>query len=169
MTRKVDSAMFADEYMAKNKPKYHIITFGCQGNKSDSERLAALLDDMGLAETGDETKADLIIMNSCSVRQSAEDRAFGKLKIFRKLREKNPNLVIAITGCLPGRDKDHKIRAKMPEADLYFPTKDMTQLPKWLSELRPDLFQGGDLVEDYLKIEPRHAPGSQAFVTIQNG
>lgn len=151
------------------KFKYHLITFGCQMNKSDSERLAALLDRVGLTETSREDRADVIIINSCSVRQSAEDRIFGKLKKYAEWREKRPNLIVAVTGCLPGRDRDGKIRAKMPEADLYFPTKDMVNLPRWLAELNPELANSGDCEADYLKIRPRFAPGVQAFVSIQTG
>ena len=155
--------------MSQNKPKYHLLTLGCQMNKSDSERLAALLDGIGLEQTDDEAEADLIVINSCSVRQSAEDRIFGKMRNYKIMREKRPDLVVAVTGCLPGRDKDGSIRAKMPEADLYFPIKDMGQLPGWLAGLRPDIFNGGDMVEDYLKIRPRYAPGAKAFVGIQTG
>src|SRR5436190_964021 len=103
------------------RAKYHLITYGCQMNKSDSERVATVLDRMGMDETGREDDADLILINSCSVRQTAEDRIFGKLRGFEKLKAKNPKLVVGITGCLPGRDRDGKIRAKMPGADLYFP------------------------------------------------
>ncbi len=59
------------------RPKYHLITFGCQMNKSDSERVATVLDRMGMEETATEDTADLILINSCSVRQTAEDRIFG--------------------------------------------------------------------------------------------
>ncbi|MDD5251134.1 MAG: tRNA (N6-isopentenyl adenosine(37)-C2)-methylthiotransferase MiaB [Patescibacteria group bacterium] len=149
--------------------KYHLITFGCQMNKSDSERLAALLDSLGLVETADETAADLILLNTCSVRQAAEDRIFGKLKEFGRLRESKPDLIVGVTGCLPGRDKDGKIRAKMPGADLYFPIHDMTQLPRWLAELRPDFATCGEMTDDYLKIRPRHTSAFQAFVPIQTG
>lgn len=148
---------------------YRLITFGCQMNKSDSERLAALLDSFGFVETADEKEADLVIMNSCSVRQSAEDRIFGKLRALGRLRAKQPDMLIAVTGCLPGRDKDGHIRAKMPEADLFFPTKDMTQLPRWLAELRPEWAISGDAEADYLKIRPRYSSPYQAFVTIQTG
>lgn len=155
--------------MSKKAPKYHITTYGCQMNKSDSERLASVLEGCGLQVVADPAEADLIVMNSCSVRQSAEDRIFGRLRQLKQLKEQRPDLLVAITGCLPGRDLDGKIRAKMPEADLYFPTKEMVQLPRWLAELRPDLFHTGDLAEDYLKVTPKYAPGSQAFISIQTG
>ncbi len=151
------------------RAKYHLITYGCQMNKSDSERVATVLDRMGMQETDAEADADLILINSCSVRQTAEDRIFGKLKQFAKLKESNPKVVVGITGCLPGRDRDGAIRAKMPGADLYFPIKDLPQLPRWLAELNPDLANSADLEEDYLRIKPRYASEKQAYVSIQTG
>lgn len=150
-------------------PKYHLITYGCQMNKSDSERVATLLDRMGLSETEHEADADLVLINSCSVRQTAEDRIFGKLKEFGELKKRNPKVIVGVTGCLPGRDRDGKIRAKMPGVDLYFPIKDLPQLPRWIAEINPDLANSGDIEDDYLRIAPRYARERQAYVTIQTG
>lgn len=149
--------------------KYHLITYGCQMNKSDSERAATVLDRMGMEETGVESEADLILINSCSVRQTAEDRIFGKLRDFKKLKARNPKLVVGVTGCLPGRDRDGKIRAKMPGADLYFPIHDLPQLPRWMAELNPEIANVGYIEEDYLRVKPRYARGKQTYVSIQTG
>ncbi len=151
------------------RAKYHLITYGCQMNKSDSERVATVLDRMGMEETAIETDADLILINSCSVRQTAEDRIFGKMRDFEKMKARNPKLVIGVTGCLPGRDRDGKIRAKMPAADLYFPIKDLPQLPRWMAELNPEIANVGDVEEDYLRVKPRYAHEKQAYVSIQTG
>ncbi len=152
-----------------DRAKYHLITYGCQMNKSDSERVATVLDRMGMEETDAEEQADLILINSCSVRQTAEDRIFGKMRDFEKLKEKNPKLIVGVTGCLPGRDRDGHIRAKIPAADLYFPIKDLPQLPRWMAELNPDLGNEGDVEEDYLRVKPRYAREKQAYVSIQTG
>jgi tRNA-2-methylthio-N6-dimethylallyladenosine synthase len=152
-----------------SSPAYHLVTFGCQMNKSDSERLAAVLDRMGLREVAEEAEADLILINSCSVRQSAEDRIFGKLRDYAKLKEKKPELVVGITGCLPGRDRDGAIRAKMPGADLYFPIRDLPMLPRWLAQLNPEFATTGDMEADYLAVMPRYSRERQAYVTIQTG
>lgn len=149
--------------------KYHLMTLGCQMNKSDSERVAAVLERSGLRETRLVAEADVVVINSCSVRQAAEDRVFGQLRNLGRLREKRPHLIVAVTGCLPGRDKDGVIRAKMPEADLYFPIRDLPQLPRRLAELNPALANTGDIEADYLKIAPRYSSKFQAFVTIQTG
>jgi len=149
--------------------KYHVQTYGCQMNKSDSERIAAVLDGLGLRPAAAEKEADVIVLNSCSVRKSAEDRIFGKLRKYGLWKRSRPDLIVAVTGCLPGRDRDHAIRNKMPQADLYFPIKDLPQLPRWIAELNPKLANTGDAVADYLKITPRYSSPFSAYVTIQTG
>ena len=139
-------------------------------NKADSERIATLFESLGLESTDDEREAEVILLNSCSVRQSAEDRIFGKLRDYELLRESRPNLVVGVTGCLPGRDHDGKIQAKMPGADLFFPIRELTELPRRLAGLRPDLVQPtGETGEDYLAIAPKRDDSRHAFVTIQTG
>ncbi|OGL94448.1 tRNA (N6-isopentenyl adenosine(37)-C2)-methylthiotransferase MiaB [Candidatus Uhrbacteria bacterium RIFCSPLOWO2_12_FULL_47_9] len=155
--------------MSDIKPKFHLITYGCQMNKNDSERMEALLHGLGFASTDTPAEADLILINTCSVRQQAEDRVFGKVHEFEALKETNPKLILGITGCMAGRDRDGVIRKKIPSVDLYFRTADMGQLPRWIGELRPELVNSTDLVEDYLKINPERRSVRQAFVSIQTG
>ena len=138
-------------------------------NKNDSQRIETLLKGMGLISTNKREEADLILINTCSVRQSAEDRVFGLIHSFRPLKEKKSNLIIGITGCMPGRDRDRAFKKKLDIVDLYFPTKDMGQLPRWLGELRPELVNSEDTIEDYLKIHPDREVMRQAFVSIQTG
>ncbi len=151
------------------QPKYCLTTFGCQMNKNDSERIARILAGLGFTSTDDEHQADLLLFNTCSVRQSAEERIYGKMEDVMRMKEKNPKLIVGITGCMAGRDKDGAMRKKVPAADLFFPTHEMTKLPKWISELRPDLVNSDDFEADYLKIAPLRVPSVQAFVTIQTG
>jgi tRNA-2-methylthio-N6-dimethylallyladenosine synthase len=155
--------------MPDQLPKYHLLTFGCQMNKNDSERMETILRGLGFDSTDIPEEADLILMNTCSVRQQAEDRVFNKVRDFEKIKEINPKLIIGITGCMAGRDRDGVIRKKIPAVDLYFPTADMAQLPRWIGELRPELVNGLDLAEDYLKIKPERNSVRQAFVSIQTG
>ena len=150
-------------------PQFHITTFGCQMNKNDSERIAGLLSSLGFVATEEESEADVILVNTCSVRQSAEDRVFGSQEKYLQYKKKNPKLIVAVTGCMPGRDKKGEFRRRLPGTDLYFPTPDMIHLPKWIAELRPDLVNSDDLKTDYLKIRPLRAPSVQAYVTIQTG
>jgi len=150
-------------------PTFSITTYGCQMNKNDSERMAGLLSSLGFVETPDESRADLIVVNTCSVRQSAEDRVFGSQEKYLEYKKAKPDMIVAVTGCMPGRDKAKNFRQRLPATDLYFPTPDMVHLPRWIAELRPELVNSDELEADYLKIHPQRAPGSQAFLTIQTG
>ncbi len=138
-------------------------------NKNDSERLESVLAHMGLKKTDTPETADVILMNSCSVRESAENRIFSFTKNFAELKKNNPNLVIGVTGCMPGRDKDGKMQEKLAGADLYFPTRDMTRLPSMLAALNPAFRDMEDLEADYLKLQPTYGASFQAFLTIQTG
>jgi tRNA-2-methylthio-N6-dimethylallyladenosine synthase len=84
---------------------YHIITFGCQMNKSDSERIATILKKKSYKPASDINGADLIVVNMCSVRQSAVDRVYGLAPKFKKLKEKNPKLKTILTGCILKEDR----------------------------------------------------------------
>ena len=138
-------------------------------NKNDSERMETLLKGVGFVSTDLPEESDVIIINTCSVRQSAEDRVFSKIHAFQELKEKNPQLIIGITGCMPGRDRDGAIRKRLPIVDLYFPIAEMGQLPRWIGELRPELVNSEDTISDYLKIRPEYHSLKQAFVSIQTG
>lgn len=149
--------------------KYHLLTFGCQMNKNDSERLESVLRHMGMIATADPKDADVILMNSCSVRESAENRIFGFSTNFAELKKEKPGLIIGVTGCMPGRDREGAMRKKLPDVDLFFPTKDMVHLPTWLASLNPELRPMDDLPSDYLSLRPTLSQTFQAFVTIQTG
>ncbi len=155
--------------MIKNLPKFHIITYGCQMNKSDSERMQTILRGVGLVSTDTPEDADIILLNTCSVRQSAEDRVFGQVRAFEGLKKRKPKLILGITGCMPGRDRKGVLEKKLAIIDLYFPTAQMGQLPRWIGEIRPELVNSDDIVEDYLKVKPEYNSKRQAFVSIQTG
>ncbi len=138
-------------------------------NKNDSERIAGLLSSLGFNETPDESQADLIVVNTCSVRQSAEDRVYGSQEKYLEYKKTKPEMIVAVTGCMPGRDKAKAFRQRLPATDLYFPTPDMVHLPRWISELRPELVNSGEQQADYLKVHPLRVETSQAFLTIQTG
>ncbi len=138
-------------------------------NKNDSERIAGLLSGLGFTSTDDEKQADLILLNTCSVRQTAEDRIFGKMEDLANLKLINSKLIVCVTGCMAGRDKVRALVKKMLPVDLYFPTPEMVRLPQWIAELRPDLVNSSDLETDYLKLKPLRETTTQAFVTIQIG
>ncbi|MBI4252845.1 tRNA (N6-isopentenyl adenosine(37)-C2)-methylthiotransferase MiaB [Candidatus Uhrbacteria bacterium] len=151
---------------------FKITTFGCQMNKSDSERLSSILTRSGLVCTDDDERADVLIYNTCAVRQKAEDRVYGIHRTLQTLKENNPNLIVAITGCMAGRDHDGKIRQRLSAVDLFFPTEEMIHLPRALSGLNPSLIDPsgvGDEYDHYLKIAPSYLNTFQAYLAISNG
>jgi tRNA-2-methylthio-N6-dimethylallyladenosine synthase len=131
--------------------------------------MAGLLSSLGFVATEDEATADVVLINTCSVRQSAEDRIYGAQEKYLEYKKTKPNMIVAVTGCMPGRDKARVFKKRLPATDLYFPTPDMVHLPRWISELRPELVNSASLEEDYFKIHPHRVPSVQAFVTIQTG
>lgn len=155
--------------MKKISPTYHIITIGCQMNKVDSERVAAFLEARGFKETPSFKKAGTVIINTCGVRQMAEDRVYG---LVNQIRKDNPRSKIVIAGCLSRREDVQKRLSG--RADIFLPINEMLQLPELLAgeELEPKfsldavrLKQG----EKYLDILPKHEKTFTAYVPIGNG
>jgi len=112
--------------------KYFFITFGCQQNIADSERFAGLLKKQGFTEAKNKETADQIIINTCMVRQMAEDRVYGHVINLGKLKGKNKNLKIILTGCMVGlayKDKTGKyldyLKKRMPEVDEFLPIEEI--------------------------------------------
>ena len=148
---------------------YYIITLGCQMNKNDSERIESLLSTGGWKAVEKPELADLIIINTCSVRQASEDRVFGLVHNWQKLRECKPELLITVTGCMPGRDRGGKVRKRLKGADLFFSIDELLMFPQWIKGLRPNWDIGGTVLSDYLNILPERKEKHRAFVTIQTG
>ncbi len=113
--------------------KAHLITFGCQMNKFDSERLTGVLTDAGYQMTDDPEYADVIIFNTCCVRESADDRLYGRLGQLLPAKERRPDLLIAVGGCLAQKDKDI-VLDRAPHVDVVFGTHNSSELPQMLDE-----------------------------------
>ncbi len=101
--------------------RYHIWTIGCQMNEADSGRVAAELDALGYAPTDDPKNADVIVLNTCVVRQSAEDRAVGHLWSLKPLKERDPGRTIALMGCMVGFRPNAALRRRFPFVDVFMP------------------------------------------------
>ena len=80
--------------------KYYITTYGCQMNLHESEKIAGILTGMGYTEAEDEKTADIIVFNTCCIRENAEDRAYGNIGALKKLKREKPSLLIAVGGCM---------------------------------------------------------------------
>lgn len=108
--------------------KYHIWTSGCQMNVADSQRVASSLESLGYASVLKAEEADVIVLNTCVVRQSAEDKALGRLNSLRPLKEKRPDLVINLMGCLVGVKGNKKLEGTFPFVDVFSPPSDPSPL-----------------------------------------
>ena len=111
-------------------PTYHIWTIGCQMNKAESERLAARFEELGYKASESINDADLIVLNSCVVRQSAEDRVVNKLHDLKHLKKEKPNTLIALTGCIVDSDTG-VLHKKFPFIDHFFKAG---EYPPWLAK-----------------------------------
>jgi len=115
--------------------KYLIITHGCQANQRDSETIAGLLDSMGYLSCQTREEADIIVINTCAIRQNAEDKVLGELGDLKKLKKNNPNLIIAIGGCMCQEEKTvTTIIEKYPQVDIIFGTHNICDLPKLIAD-----------------------------------
>lgn len=128
---KVRSVLAAKYY--NKQPKAYVHTYGCQGNVSDSERIMGMLKEMGYGFTDNIGEADLILYNTCAVREHAEDRIFGNVGILKKYKEENRDLIIALCGCMMQQEHiREKIHKSYPYVDLVFGTHANYRLPELL-------------------------------------
>ncbi len=114
-----------------NTPKAFIHTYGCQGNVADSERIKGMLSKMGYTMTEEKEDADLILYNTCAIREHAEDRVFGNVGAIKKLKQSNPNLIIALCGCMMQQEHiRNKIYNSYPFVDIVFGTHNQYTVPE---------------------------------------
>ena len=140
---------------------YYIWTYGCQMNIADSQHLASELERMGHTAVPNPDEADILVVNTCVVRQSAEDKAFGRLDSLRELKHTQPEKVIGVMGCMVGVRDSLALRKRLPYVDVFLPPSEPAPLVEFLRsrmgeeeiitlEARQreqrDLLQDGDLV-----------------------
>ena len=151
--------------------KLHLITYGCQMNEYDSERVAGLLRERRWELTADETEADLILVNTCAIREKAEDKVFSKLGELRLLKAQRPELVIGVMGCMAQLHQG-LIQRRAPAVDLVFGSPAIARVAELVDrvrrERRPVLETGeGPLVK--ITARPPSARRLKAFVTVMEG
>ncbi len=153
---------------------YHIITYGCQQNNADSEILAGLLEEMDYLYTPDKNEADLIIFNTCCVRENAELKLYGHIGALKKVKELKPDLLIAVCGCM--MQQEHAvdtIRKKYKHVDLVFGTHNVHLFPELLEQVLSNrntlinvIDSDGEIIEDMPIIrKEKH----KAWVSIMYG
>ncbi|MFH0837897.1 MAG: tRNA (N6-isopentenyl adenosine(37)-C2)-methylthiotransferase MiaB, partial [Patescibacteria group bacterium] len=162
---------------------YHIKTYGCQMNYSDTERLMTVLEKMGYEPVDHYNKADLVILNTCIVKKSSESRIYGLGEPFAKLKTQNPKLKIGITGCMIHKDtglrgeSKEKVFQRMESVDFVFRIKDLMHLPDMLHKMHhmggatPDDWQADEVAEmkSYFHISPKVTNLKQVFIPIMSG
>ncbi|QQR54666.1 tRNA (N6-isopentenyl adenosine(37)-C2)-methylthiotransferase MiaB [Candidatus Peregrinibacteria bacterium] len=183
--------------------KYAIQTYGCAMNYSDSERVASVLERLGYVATqaanaqasqpeAFDSEADVLVLNTCSVKQKAEDRVYGLRKVMARLHKENPRIKIAVTGCMikktstqkTARDEEGElidelkserdpILTTLPEVDIALRIEDVAKLPNLLQEVDPNLKFSDQLdegtLENYFQIAPKKSTNYSVFVPITTG
>ncbi len=156
--------------MLPSPRRYHVTTFGCQMNKADSERMAGILDDMGMVWEEDPLSADLVLYNTCTIRDSAEQKVYSYLGRQAKRKQANPNLTLIVAGCVAQQEGETLLR-RVPELDLVMGPQHANRL----QDLLEDVFQGNQVVatepvhimEDITK--PRRDSEVTAWVNVIYG
>ncbi len=153
--------------------KYYILTMGCNLNENDSEKIAGMLEKIGYNKVDEMNKADLIIFNTCCIRENAEDKVFGKLGEAKKVKEKN-NAIIALCGCM--MQQKHiieKLNKSYPFVDIIFGTHTLHKLPEDLYKLIVAKNKVRDVIdidgEIYEGIPIKRTSKNKALVTIMYG
>ena len=119
--------------------KYHIVTLGCQMNVRDSETLAGMLTEMGFTEAATREEADLILYNTCCVRENAENKALGNVIWLKELKKDKPELIICVGGCMTQEEGMARVmKEKYPFIDLIYGTHNLYRLPEYLYRVLRD-------------------------------
>lgn len=153
---------------------YHILTYGCQMNERDTEILAGMLQDIGYVQTETEAEADLVLLNTCSVRETAENKVWGKMGELTHLKAANPDVILGICGCMTQQPAiAERIKEKVPHMDIVFGTHNIHVLPDLIRRVKEER---GPIVEVWASegaivenLPTARAEGVKAFVTIMYG
>ncbi len=154
--------------------KYHIITYGCQMNLHESEKIAGVLRRMGYEETETKEDADIIVFNTCCIRENAENHAFGNIGALKKLKKEKPSLLIIVGGCMTQeKGKTEILAKKFPFIDVMFGTLNLEELESLIEQKRKAKKRvvkirekEGEIVEN---LEPYRTSYPNAWVNITYG
>jgi len=151
--------------------RFLVRTYGCQMNEHDSERIAGLLEAEGLEATDDIAEADVVVLNTCCIRENADNRLYGELGRIKALKDARPDLQIAVGGCLAQKDRA-EVQARAPYVDVVFGTHNLASAPSLIERSRVEgpLLEILEEHEAYPSALPaRRESGHSAWVTIQIG
>ena len=154
--------------------KYYIETWGCQMNEEDSEKLSGMLKRIGYTRTENKEEAGIILFNTCCVRENAENKVFGNLGALKKLKKKNPDLIIGICGCMMQQEgMADRILKEFPYVNIIFGTHNAYKFPEYLNRVRTEgvqikeIFNKETEIVEGLPIDRESSV--KAFVTIMYG
>ncbi|HFC8517926.1 tRNA (N6-isopentenyl adenosine(37)-C2)-methylthiotransferase MiaB [Neisseria weaveri] len=153
--------------------KVFIRTFGCQMNEYDSEKmLSVLAEDDELVQVGEAEEADIILFNTCSVREKAQEKVFSDLGRVKSLKAKNPNLIIGVGGCVASQEGEEIVK-RAPFVDVVFGPQTLHRLPKLIDEKKETGRSQVDIsfpeIEKFDHLPPARVEGGSAFVSIMEG
>ena len=162
-----------DQSSTGSAKKVFIKTFGCQMNEYDSNRmLDSLNDSHGVVATKDETEADIILLNTCSVREKAQEKVFSQLGRWKNLKDKNPELVIGVGGCVASQEGD-AIMKRAPYVDMVFGPQTLHRLSKMYDDVKKTQSSSVDItfpeIEKFDALPKPKVEGVTAFVSIMEG
>ena len=153
--------------------KLHIKTFGCQMNEYDSARMAdALAASHGFEATDNPAEADVLLLNTCSIREKAQEKVFSQLGLWRELKTARPDLIIGVGGCVASQEGAAIIR-RAPYVNLVFGPQTLHRLPQMLDSVlatrRPAVDVSFPEIEKFDRLPPPQVDGAAAFLSIMEG
>ena len=153
--------------------KLHIKTWGCQMNEYDSSKMADLLHSThGLELTDVPEEADVLLLNTCSIREKAQEKVFHQLGRWKELKKSNPKLLIGVGGCVASQEGEH-IRTRAPYVDIVFGPQTLHRLPEMINQIRGGKSSVVDIsfpeIEKFDRLPEPRAEGPTAFVSIMEG
>lgn len=153
---------------------YKIVTFGCQMNVHESEKLAGTLESLGYRETDDENLADVVVFNTCCVREAAEQKALGNIGAMKPIKKKKKDVIVAVCGCMMQEPKKaEEVYKKFPFVNIVFGTHNSYKFKEYLLEVQEKKKRVLKIVDDDLslpeEVESYRTSGHNAWVNIMYG
>src|SRR6266581_9345073 len=146
--------------------KYHIWTVGCQMNQADSQRIQTLLEELGWEESGMD-QANLVVLNTCSVRQAPEEKAHNQLALLKQAKAKRSDLLVALMGCMIGNQKTiDALGKRYPHIDLFMKVEQADILPRFLEERWTPISGAGCLDVEYMPPDNQSTQAESIAPTI---
>ena len=154
-------------------PKLYIKTHGCQMNAYDSSKMADVLHEaQGFELCTDPAEADVLLLNTCSIREKAQEKVFSELGRWRPLKEKNPNLIIGVGGCVASQEGE-AISKRVPYVDVIFGPQTLHRLPELIQQAQANGQAAIDIsfpeIEKFDRLPEPRADGAMAYVSIMEG